>query len=144
MGVSSEAAMENSQRLGEGPCEYPTTVTQGMGEGPMTCLENMFIKMKDYNFFLGLNTVRCALQRAFIHTKPILGFVVTCYRRSERSHIFSLCAQLCCALMLWGARHRRESSGEEIQLGWGGGQATAASPPWSALDDLETTEAQCF
>lgn len=59
MGVSSEAAMENSQRLGEGPCEYPTTVTQGMGEGLMTCLENMFIKMKDYHFFLGLYCALC-------------------------------------------------------------------------------------
>lgn len=45
--MSSKAASENSRRPGEGPFGYLTTVTLGMGEGPMNPLENMTAKIKD-------------------------------------------------------------------------------------------------
>lgn len=102
---------------------YLITVKQGMGEGLMIPhhWKTQLQKHRTLTAF-GLNPACCTLQRAFTFM-CILQSAVTCYT-SGRSLLCSRCRTL-------------NAAGSQIQKGFLGvrAEATAASPPWPALDD---------
>ena len=106
------------QRILEDPVKvllgYLTTVTQGMGEGPMTP-KNMVVKVQDSSYFW---TEYCTLScEEPLRTRSILCSTLACDRRSGRSHIISLCEQLCWALNAPGSQAQKGVPGRGEFLG---------------------------
>lgn len=93
-GVSGEAAPENSLRPGEGPLGYLTTVTQGRGEGQITCPETATVK---YHHYFRNDCCTLYFAKNLLYIPSILSSAVTCYSGEmgeEKSCVFSQCAKL--------------------------------------------------
>lgn len=87
----------------------------------MNPLENMTAKIKDYNYSGTEHRTPYFAKSLYIYD-PFCAFAVTCYRRRGRSHIFSLCVQLRCALSALGSQTQKTVPGRGDSLGWGGGR----------------------